>query len=111
MAAPCYTGEEIEQMEAEFTEAQQVSATNNGIKVKIKFYRVFLKRYKIISDCLGLWLVSNTISHSFVLQRSTGNVIVNSGLIYQLQLVNTLVGLLFLQFAKPIIAIWIDTQK
>lgn len=54
MAAPCYTGEEIDTMEAEFTEAQQVSATNNGIKAKIKFYRVFLKRYKIISDCLGL---------------------------------------------------------
>ena len=51
MAAPCYTGEEIDTMEAE---AQQVSATNTGIKVEIKFYRVFLKRYKIISDCLGL---------------------------------------------------------
>ena len=54
MAAPCYTGEEIDTMEAEVTEAQQVSASNNGIKVKIKFYRVFLKRYKIISDWLGL---------------------------------------------------------
>ena len=63
MAAPCYTGEEIDTMEAEFTEAQQVSATNNGIKVKIKIYRVFLKRYKIISDCLGLCLVIQLAIH------------------------------------------------
>lgn len=53
MAAPCYTGEEIDTMEAEFTEAQQVSATNTGLKVKIAFYLVFLKRYKI-TYCPGL---------------------------------------------------------
>ena len=51
MAAPCYTGEEIDTMEAEFTEAQQVSATNNGIRVKIKFYRVFFKRCVTVLDC------------------------------------------------------------
>lgn len=54
MAAPCYTGEEIDTMEAEFTEAQQVSETNTGLKLKIMFYLVFLKDIKLsvtVLDC------------------------------------------------------------